>query len=168
MTSSRGALVLACVAAASCQPRDVAHIEAGDAFLQAGKPAAAAQEYQAAVELDPENADYLVKLASALVADYRVEEALRYLLEAIKHDPRFWPARYYLGNALVRSGKLTEAVEEYRMALDLNPTEPAVHVNLGNTYAQLGRTAEAREAYMKGLELDPTSGVIQESLAGLP
>ena len=144
MLTGRIILIIASIAALGCLSRDVDHVQAGDAFLEAGRPAAAVREFRAAVALDSSNVDYLVKLAEALIDDERVEEAIRFLREAIRLEPGFWPARYYLGNALMLSGELAGAAVEYEVALDLDPSGARVHVNLGNAYRLLGRYDDAR------------------------
>jgi tetratricopeptide (TPR) repeat protein len=67
----------------------------------AGKPEAAAISYKDALRIEPSNATARNGLASALLMQEHVPEAIQELREALRADPNYLNARYNLAHALV-------------------------------------------------------------------
>ena len=86
-----------------------------------GHYAEAAQCYQAALWLRPDDADAHNNLGAALADLGRLEEAVACYKEAIRLRPGFVNAHYNLGNALRLSNRLEESVVSYQEALWLRP-----------------------------------------------
>jgi tetratricopeptide (TPR) repeat protein len=106
-------------------------------------------------------------LGLALLAQGRVDEAVRQYRIATHINPRYAAAHNDLGNALLRQGSLAEAVAQYREAARLDPGDAAVHANLALALLrqadQKGEVDQARAADLKqavaqareALRLDP-------------
>ena len=85
-------------------------------------------------------------LAKALAIQHRpADEIQPLLLDAIRAEPRFWPAHYELGQLLEGQGKLAEAVRALVQAAKLNPEYAPAHYSLARLYGQLDDRARAVE-----------------------
>ncbi len=90
-------------------PRAAALIVQGDAALAAGKADAAIDAYEAALVIQPGNAQILIELAKATSAQGMHGKALHYYREALVHDPRNVMAIAGEGAALAQKGALHKA-----------------------------------------------------------
>jgi tetratricopeptide (TPR) repeat protein len=85
-------------------------------------------------------------LARALAIEHRPAEEVEFLLrEAIRVEPRFWPAHYELGQLLEGQGKPVEAVHALAQAVKLNPEYAPAHYSLARLYGHLEDRARAIE-----------------------
>jgi tetratricopeptide (TPR) repeat protein len=126
------ALLLAFIAAnASGQPRTAPQLAraAWDA-LNAGRLAEAAATFDEARKLAPREPSLL--LGSALVArlQSRMDDARRYLTDALAIDPALTPASLLLGEVLYRAGDLDGAIGVYEQALALTPESAQLKTRL--------------------------------------
>ena len=127
----------------------------GNVLLQAGDFPAAAQQFQAALRVEPALAVAQNDLGNALLRLGRTGEAAEHYGAAVRLQPQLPEARYNLGNVLTRLGRLPEAEAQYERALSLNPAYAEAHFNLSVVLAQLGRAAEAEAHYREALRLRP-------------
>ena len=126
-------------------------------------------EFQAAVRLKPDSADYHDNLGLALAATPdHMPEAIAEYRTALRIDPHFRPAHSNLGLALMSMpGRQQDAIAEYLQAIAENQetlrTEPEsweAHLNLGIAYAQVpGRQADALAEYRTALRINPDSSL---------
>ncbi|HET9553572.1 MAG TPA: tetratricopeptide repeat protein [Anaeromyxobacteraceae bacterium] len=92
-------------------------------LVESGRPAeGAALLRQALAADDSPRAWFNYGFATAAAGDR--DEARRALLEALRRDPRFFPALYQLGRVLEASGQRAEAAQAYRAALEVQPGSP--------------------------------------------
>ncbi|MEX2262301.1 MAG: tetratricopeptide repeat protein [Bryobacteraceae bacterium] len=85
-------------------------------------------------------------LAKALTVERaRAAEVEALLREAIRTEPKFWPAQYELGQLLEAQGKPEEAVRALAQAVTLNPEYAPAHYSLARLCGQLGDRARAVE-----------------------
>ena len=127
----------------------------GNVLLQAGDVPAAAEQFQAALRVEPTLAVAQNDLGNALLRLGRTAEAAEHYAAAARLQPQLPEVRYNLGNVLTRLGRLPEAVAQYEQALALNPAYAEAHYNLSAALAQLGRGAEAEAHYREALRLRP-------------
>jgi len=73
----------------------------------------------------------------------RVKDAIPYLEESLRLNPRYALPRANLGVALYATGRHEEALAIYEEALRLRPDESSVHNNLGMLLAAAGRWDDA-------------------------
>ncbi len=91
----------------------------------------------------------------ALLAEGKVEEAVKELQIAIIMEPLLVEAHMALAGALVQQGKIEEAIARCKEALRLRPDFGQLHNNLGALLADSGRVAEANTHFKEAVRLDP-------------
>ncbi|GAA1146084.1 cytochrome c-type biogenesis protein CcmH [Nesterenkonia lutea] len=95
------------------------------ALEQSGDTAAAAQEYAAAVRLQPMDPDLRYRYAFALVRDEQVDEAVAVLEETLAVDEAHAPSLLLLG-ALLREEQPERSARLLAQFAELDPENPAV------------------------------------------
>ena len=116
----------------------------------------AAQNYQAAVQIDPTHFDAWFRLG---LATYETGEWPR-CLEACEHalalQPESIDARYNFAFGLKQANYSLDAAAQLERILQLNSSETRAHLALANLNAQqLHQPSVARGHYLKVLELNP-------------
>jgi len=122
------------------------------AFLYKRQHDYALQEYQRAVELNPNYADLMSDMTFVLALMGRAHEGLDYMEKAKRFNPNY--PDWYLWNfalAYYTLHRYSDAIANLKAA-DL-PTRYRLH--LAASYAQLGRLDEAHAEVRKILESDP-------------
>jgi tetratricopeptide (TPR) repeat protein len=145
------------------------HSNLGVILMSSGREAEAATEFEAAVRLTPDSADYRVNLGLALShTPGRLADAIAEYQTALRIDPHFPAAHLNLGLAYTAiPGRLPDAIAEYRKAIadyqTMVRSEPNLweaHFNLGLAYAQMaGREADAIAEYRTALQMKPDSAL---------
>jgi tetratricopeptide (TPR) repeat protein len=145
------------------------HNNLGVILMSTGREAEAAGEFESAVRLAPESADYRVNQGLALShLPGRMTEAIATYQTALRIDPGFPAAHLNLGLAYTSmAGRLPDAIEEYRKAIAAYQTavrsEPDLwqaHFNLGLAYGQMPGHEEAAIAeYRTALRMKPESAL---------
>ncbi|HKX07777.1 MAG TPA: tetratricopeptide repeat protein [Stellaceae bacterium] len=108
-----------------------------------------------------------VKLADALLAQDKPDEAeARYRL-ALALAPGNASLVNRLGNALYRQGRLEQSIQQYRQALALKPDSAGVHYNLGNALVRRGKWNEAAAHYIRAVALKPDFADAHYGLSGI-
>ena len=90
-------------------PEIEAHYKKGQAALEAKQYAAAAKEFRAILDLDPQNASAFANLGTIAFAEKDYAQASREFREALKLQPSLWNARALLGMSELRLGNRAEA-----------------------------------------------------------
>ncbi len=96
-----------------------------------------------------------VEEATELLHEERFYDALLFLREVIKNDPKNPYAFYFLGVALYESGELDAARDAYRAALNLAPKHLGARVALSHVMRELGDLRAAIREGMEALTLAP-------------
>ncbi|KAH7295466.1 hypothetical protein KP509_27G049500 [Ceratopteris richardii] len=134
------------------------HMNFGIALETEGMLFSAAEHYQEAVKLSPQNHKALKLLGSALygAGDYRLAE--KALKEAIAIQPDFADAHCDLGSTLHAIGEDNEsAINEFQKALDLKPDHVEALYNLGGMFKDIARYQRAADMYSKVLAIQPSN-----------
>jgi len=108
--------VLACTSNNS-----VAHNDLGNAFLQQGRTEEAIAQFQEALVIDPDNANFQYNLGNAFRRQGNVSEAVVQFQKALALNPQLAEAHYNLANAFLQSGRAEEAIAQFREALAAKP-----------------------------------------------
>ena len=128
---------------------------------------AAIQNFQKAIEIDPNQhvvwaqlADTYVNKAGSVGGPAR-QEALEKAIEAYRKVLELMPqdAAYHnnFGLVLARAGRLEEAQAELKKAAELNPAEAGkYYYNLGAVLVNTGKQDEAMQAFKMAIDADPT------------
>lgn len=132
-----------------------AHNALGVALDRLNRKAEARQAFQRAAQLTPEWGLPPFQIASQLIAAGQLREALPYLENAVKYNPRAIGTRW----SLLRLNRLLgHPAEAERVGLDLlqlNPNYAPAYMELGLTYEAAGNPAKAAESYDTYLLLAP-------------
>jgi tetratricopeptide (TPR) repeat protein len=113
----------------------------------------ALSEYERALALNSNDADFLAQMADALTYMGRSEQAIAQLKKAMRMNPRH-PSWYWdvLGFAYYELGQYKEALATLKQN---NKPSFFDHRNLAAVYVRLGRLEEARAEVSKLLEKNP-------------
>lgn len=129
-----------------------------------GDFSASLEQYQAAVEKNPQDAESLSNLGQVLVRLGKVEEALPYFERAIALIPQRWAYRFNQARALGLLNRWDEAIASYREAQRLFPNDYATAFNLGQALHRKGDEAGAVTEYRKAIALDPNDPTFRMAL----
>jgi tetratricopeptide (TPR) repeat protein len=111
--------------------------------------------WQKTLDLDEDHPEVHPRIAEALRAKGRLEQARRHYLLAVRQNPGNVQTLLDLGELLLEMGRLEEAGEKFRRAIELAPDEPAAYLYHGQWLFKSGRLEEASAAYTKTLALEP-------------
>ena len=84
-----------------------------------------------------------------------VQNEIRFLQDAAKHDPNNVDVLINLGNLLMDSARYQEAIDAYEKALTLTPENVDVRVDMGTCYRRIGRADRAAEEFRKAISINP-------------
>ena len=121
------------------------HSRLGDRLRRRGRLPAAAMEYRRALEQEPQSPFLLNKLATALMAQGRRQQALRHLLRASELESDYVATYTNLGGLYIVLGEYEQACEALAEATQINPFDPTVHLHLATCHAQLGQEDKAQQ-----------------------
>lgn len=143
------------------------HAMLGDCCAALGRPEAAVRAYKTAVELKPDSASLIVKLAQAHLDAGEIPDAVRCARKALSIEPGHLDAALVLGCCLLQTGRVREAGEVLKTAAETAPDSPMLLCLLGRYYVAVGRDADARACYQQALSIDPDSRLARELLAAM-
>ena len=121
---------------------------------QAGRLAAAEQQYQEALKLASTHVGSLYSLGIIGLQTGRYDMAAELIGKALALHGGEPDWHYNLGLALERLGRSADAVAHHRRAIELNPNHVNAINHLGIVAAQGGRTAEATAHFRRALAID--------------
>ncbi len=108
-----------------------------------------------AVELDPENPEFLISLGSALHRAGQLDEAALNLRGAIRLDEKNARAHLLLGNVLREQFELRDALSHHLKAVRYAPKNERAYFELGITQNRAGDNLGAEQSLAKAVELNP-------------
>ena len=142
----------------------LAHYNLGAVLEMRGKFAEAISCYQAAAKAEPGNVTVRNSLASALMSDHLLPEAVEELRGALRLDPSYLNARYNLARALGVLGDLSGAELQYVMFLKEKKEDAGAQAGLGSIYFLEHRYADALPHFREAARLDPNDADVQANL----
>ncbi|XP_072395884.1 protein O-mannosyl-transferase Tmtc4 [Diabrotica undecimpunctata] len=116
----------------------------------------ALEEYQKAIQLNPQYEQAMNNLANLLREDKKFEEAEVLLRKAVEIRPNFAAAWMNLGIVLTNLNQSEEAEHCYRMAITHRKKYPDCYYNLGNLYLDLRRNEDALKSWEMAVLYRPT------------
>ena len=131
----------ACGDGARCRPLLTDARSVAATCVRGGDYATALDQYQAAIEKNPQDAESLSNSGQVLVRMGKVEEAIPYFERAIALIPQRWAYHFNRARALGLLGRMDEAVAGYREAQQLFPNDYATTFNLGLALHRTGDEA---------------------------
>ena len=127
--------------------------------LDLRKPAEAQEQFQKAIELDPEYAEAHHNLGLSYAEQGRFDEAIQAYRKALSFPTYTTPEVAYnnMGNAYFALGKLPEAQESYLAALRLDPKLASAHYGLGMILSRQGKAEEAKASFRTARDINPAA-----------
>jgi len=120
---------------------------------QKGKLSEAIKIYQKILLTDP-NFQVCLNISAALIELQRANDAIEYIDQAIKIDPKN-PESYFLyGNALLQLNLLDAAIAGFDIAIKINPSYVSAHHNKAITLQNQGKLTLAIESYQLIIQLN--------------
>lgn len=107
-----------------------------------------------AMELDPEDSEYVAKKADLLYEMGRGEEAIATWDDFIKMTPEYFAGYYRRGFMKDNLGDVDGAIEDYSMAIVLEPDFAYSYLGRGDMYTLKGDRESALNDYMMVVQLD--------------
>ena len=123
--------------------------------IDAGEPAAALDDLQQALELDPSLSAAFAERGRAKVALGRAAEAILDFDRALALAPEAPNTYANRGAARQSLGHLNEAYQDYEEALRLDPDHARALANRATVLGTVGRPTEALRDFDRAIELDP-------------
>ena len=134
-------------------------------LLDQGKMIEAEAAFKSVLELDPENVDARSVLAKIAFSRGRLQEAMRWIEEALQRDESNGEFHYLLALFQTRADDNAVAEPAARRAVELMPGFPDGWILLGSILSDSGRPAEAVDCYLRAAALEPSNATIQLNLA---
>ena len=113
--------------------------------------------YLLAIENDQSIEDSLCNLGILKSGQEDHTQAINYLTQCLKKNPRHFEAHYNLGNVYSDLGNLELAKVHYELSVEIEPQYPNSYYNLGLTLISLKKYKEAISQINKYVELAPSS-----------
>jgi serine/threonine protein kinase/tetratricopeptide (TPR) repeat protein len=129
----------------------------GLVYTGAGHYEEAVANLQAALELEPMNADAYRGLATTYEKMDQRQQAEATYQKAIRLRPSDWLSYKDLGLFYYRHGRYPEAVEQFREVIKLTPDNYEAYNSLGGFYHLIGRNEEAETMCQRSLGIKPTA-----------
>jgi tetratricopeptide (TPR) repeat protein len=117
-----------------------------DELLAKGRTAAAANEYQRALQASPQSPVILNKLARAYIQLNRFDDALPLLNKVLAVDPDSANTYVQLGRIHHAAKEFPEARAVLEEAIQINPYNPLIYRLLIETYAATGEAEKGKQA----------------------
>ncbi len=131
----------------------------------------AVEEFQGALEADPDYPAALAGLGAAYLARHEVTRELSWLTEARRLnqraaalDPSLAEAHLNLCRLYTRLGRFDLAIDAGRKALEIDPLNAEAYRALAGAFDQAGRYEEAEATYRSAIDLQPDSWLAHKDL----
>ena len=111
--------------------------------------------FETALEVDPNNPQFLMSYSNALYRLNHLKDAEKGYKNVIKFQPENFNAHNNLGTLLHKLSRFDEAIECYKKAIGYKPDFAEAFHNMGATFIKFGRLEDAEISYKKATELKP-------------
>jgi Flp pilus assembly protein TadD len=115
-------------------------------------------------EIDPNDPEPMMKVATILQALNRQQAAAATYDALLERHPKHLEARYRLGKLHMESGEASLASIHFNQAMQNNPDDPRAYNALGILRDQAGEHAAAQGLYRLALERDPRNMSVRNNL----
>jgi tetratricopeptide (TPR) repeat protein len=102
------------------------------------------EEVNRALELHPDNEEFITLAVGALVEEGKPKKAFKLLDDAAKRNPESPLLQFQMGMGLANAGKFGKAAEHFTKALELEPRFPRALDARGNCLERMGKKEEAQ------------------------
>jgi tetratricopeptide (TPR) repeat protein len=115
--------------------------------------AAAETAFRKAIKADPQNSEYLSNLATSLLRQEQIDDAIGYYEDALKYNPENKDARAGLANALYEKDDPAASIAYFEDAVRRAPEAAGPLSHLGKALIDAGKYKEAVAVLLKSLQL---------------
>ncbi|WP_252851733.1 tetratricopeptide repeat protein [Aeoliella straminimaris] len=129
----------------------------GELLVEKGDEHSAFEDFQEAIQLDPNNWAALHNRGVTLARYNKRADALSDFNRVVDLAPSFAIARYNRGELLSQMGRWREAVQDYTVAMQTMPDEASLYTARGVVLNELGERSEAATDFNRAIRLDPNS-----------
>jgi tetratricopeptide (TPR) repeat protein len=105
-----------------------------------------------------------VETAWQLLAQGKRDQAVAFLRDLIRTEPRNPDARLLLGSILMEAGKQDESIVQLREAVRLLPQSAEAHNALGEAFNTFGKLEDAQPEFERAVQLDSRHAQAQANL----
>ncbi len=148
----------------SAQAASRSYFVHGTQLLGQKRNSEAERYFREAVRLNPDDADVLNNLGTAVWEQGRASEAMAYYLRARQLKPNDYGILNNLGIVLWEQGRPDRAIPLYRKALELEPNAFDTQMNLGVSLSDMGQFDDALDWLRSALALRPDSADAWDNL----
>ncbi|RYG18950.1 tetratricopeptide repeat protein [bacterium] len=131
------------------------HVGLSDAYKRYGRFSDSIRELELAIEREPQNPYFRIKLAETLRDAGFPKRAILAAQAAVVAHPEEAFYHYWLGDQLITMGQDEEALESLRAAIELSPGDDHLFLRVAVPFWRLGRRAEAVKSVRLASDLDP-------------
>ncbi len=131
------------------------YITLGNIHQSTGKNELALDEFQRALNLEPNNADALLGLARVYEHIAQAAKAEETFRRGATLRPDYWGGWHELGNFYFRQHRYQDAAREWKHVLDLAPDSAPAHANYATALNRLGHYTEAEAELKRAIALKP-------------
>ncbi len=121
------------------------HFEKGIDLQQRGLYDHAIEEYEKALNIEPDNADVLVNLGAACLQKGLADRAVKLLARVLDRDPQNSAAYYNIGKAFYYRDQVSDALAAFRRAENILPEDLDIKKMIFICLVDLKRTEESAE-----------------------
>jgi Flp pilus assembly protein TadD len=139
----------------------------GRAYFNNSNMALAEAWYKRAVELAPENLDFINSLGALYVNMDEHEKALQVLNNSLGKNPKQSEPLANIGFIYAKQQQFDKALEYYNKAIALDPDLEQALLNKAGVLNITGRRAVAKQLLQRLLRLDPQNAMVKELLRSL-
>jgi protein O-mannosyl-transferase len=144
-----------------------AHARVAMALTEQGRFAEAVEQFEASLQLEPNNAMTHVNLALTLCVLGRIDDGAAHLERALELRPDDAWAHYNLADVRAMQGRFREALGHYTAAQELKPNDVPLGIARAEALQHLGEFTAAREQLDHLLARDPQSAGLHVKLGQL-
>src|SRR5688572_467150 len=133
----------------------------GDAYFDVSDHSKSREQYQKAIELDPNWVGGYFSLGTSYmnVEPKDFKKAEEYFSKVVELQPDLSGSHVYLGDAYRAANNLEKARASYEKALEKDPNDALTYFKRGHVNSYLGSYDEARNDYRKAAELNPDNKI---------
>jgi tetratricopeptide (TPR) repeat protein len=136
---------------------EVPHSSLAMALFNAGRIEEALAENEAAIRLNPQDAEAEYNFGLHLAQIGRLDQALAHTQRAVVLNPDYIEARSLTGITLLQMGRVATAIREFQTVLHLAPGSAESQINLGYAYDFSGQPELALRYYQNAARIEPDS-----------
>ncbi len=137
------------------QPHILAYLFSGLCFYQTEQYELAINQFQKTLDINPEFQRGRILVATTLLKQKRIDDAIVEIQKVLRNDPNNAYARNILGSAYLAKGDYDQGMAELETATDLDPSLADAHFKRGLFHLAKGDGAEGESDLVKAVEAAP-------------